>query len=148
MAKVKKLQCRHAMQSVTRSRRWAAYGDHASALHCGRAIAYEDAMDQLAHALSKDYSDSTIPDGLAVSANHGLSNRNLLRPLKAGLRRRAPRSRHPDHPGSAALHHPQLRLSANRAQGHRRCEAELEGRGRRIARPQHMPLHIFTRVSF
>lgn len=76
------------------------YKDAESAPHRARAIAYEQAMEQLAAKYPDDV-EARILWGLAVSANHDLNDKTYARPLKAAALLEPLFASHPQHPGVA-----------------------------------------------
>jgi hypothetical protein len=121
------------------------YKDHETVLHRQRALAYEQAMEQLAARYTDDV-EATILYALAVSANHDLNDKTFARPLKAAGLLEPLFAAYPQHPGVAhyLIHSYDYPPIASRG-------VEAAQRYAQVApdasHAQHMPSHIFTRVG-
>jgi tetratricopeptide (TPR) repeat protein len=121
------------------------YKDHATVPHRQRALAYEQAMEQLAATYPDDV-EAKILYALAVSANHDLNDKTFARPLKAAGLLDPLFPAYPQHPGVAhylihSYDYPPIAskgLEAAKRYAHIAPDA---------AHAQHMPSHIFTRVG-
>jgi hypothetical protein len=122
------------------------YNDHANTPHRKRALAYEDAMAKLAARYPKDL-EATVLYGLAVSANHDLSDGTYARPLKAAALLEPLFKAYPDHPG---VPHYIIHSYDYPPIAHKGIEAAKRYALVAADAPhaQHMPSHIFTRVGF
>ena len=122
------------------------YSDHANTPHRARALRYEEAMGKLAERYPNDL-EATILYGLAISANHDLSDGTYARPLKAAALLEPLFKAHPDHPGVPhyIIHSydypPIAQKGIEAAQRYAKVAADAP-------HAQHMPSHIFTRVGY
>ena len=76
------------------------YKDHATVPHRQRALAYEQAMEQLATTYPDDV-EAKILSALVISANHDLNDKTFARPLKAAALLEPLFAAYPQHPGVA-----------------------------------------------
>jgi tetratricopeptide (TPR) repeat protein len=110
-----------------------------------RALAYEQAMEQLAGKYPDDV-EAKILYALVVSGNHDLNDKTFARPLKAAGLLEPLFAAYPQHPGVAhylihSYDYPPIAskgLEAAKRYAHIAPDA---------AHAQHMPSHIFTRVG-
>jgi tetratricopeptide (TPR) repeat protein len=122
------------------------YKDHASTPHRTRALAYETAMEKLAQSHPDDV-EAKILYGLAVSANHDLTDKTFARPLKAVGILEPLFASLPQHPGVAhyMIHSYDYPPIANKGLEAAKRYAQVAPAA---AHAQHMPSHIFTRVGY
>jgi hypothetical protein len=124
----------------------ALYKDHATVPHRQRALAYEQAMEQLAATYPDDV-EAKILSALVISANHDLNDKTFARPLKAAALLEPLFVAYPQHPGVAhyLIHSYDYPPIASKG-------LEAAKRYANIApdasHAHHMPSHIFTRVGF
>jgi hypothetical protein len=124
----------------------ALYKDHATVPHRQRALAYEQAMEQLAATYPDDV-EAKILSALVISANHDLNDKTFVRPLKAAALLEPLFAAYPQHPGVAhyLIHSYDYPPIASKG-------LEAAKRYANIApdasHAHHMPSHIFTRVGF
>jgi tetratricopeptide (TPR) repeat protein len=122
------------------------YKDHATVPHRQRALAYEQAMEQLATTYPDDV-EAKILSALVISANHDLNDKTFARPLKAAALLEPLFAAYPQHPGVAhyLIHSYDYPPIAQKG-------LEAAKRYANIApdapHAHHMPSHIFTRVGF
>jgi hypothetical protein len=122
------------------------YKDHVATPHRARAIAYEEAMGALSARYPQDV-EAKVLYGLAVSANHDLSDATYERPLKAAALLEPLFKAYPDHPGVPhyIIHSydypPIAQKGIEAAQRYSKVAADAP-------HAQHMPSHIFTRVGY
>ena len=122
------------------------YKDHATVPHRQRALAYEQAMEQLAATYPDDV-EAKILSALIISANHDLNDKTFARPLKAAALLEPLFAAYPQHPGVAhyLIHSydypPIAPQGAGGGETLRRIAPDA-------AHAHHMPSHIFTRVGF
>jgi len=123
----------------------ALYRDHATVPHRQRALAYEQAMEQLVATYPDDV-EAKILYALTVSANHDLNDKTFARPLKAAGLLEPLFAAYPQHPGVAhyLIHSYDYPPIASKG-------LEAAKRYAQIApdapHARHMPSHIFTRVG-
>jgi tetratricopeptide (TPR) repeat protein len=121
------------------------YKDHATVPHRQRALAYEQAMAQLAARYPDDV-EAQILHALIVSGNHDLNDKTYARPLRAASLLEPLFASHPHHPGVAhyLIHSydypPIAHKGLEAAQRYAQTAADA-------GHAQHMPSHIFTRVG-
>jgi tetratricopeptide (TPR) repeat protein len=124
----------------------ALYAEFERTPHRPRALAYEQAMEQLAVKYPQDI-EAKILSALAVSANHDLNDKTYARPLKAAALLEPLFKSYPDHPGVAhyLIHSYDYPPIASKG-------LDAAKRYSRVApsasHAQHMPSHILTRVGF
>jgi len=124
----------------------ALFKDHANTPHRPRALAYEQAMENLAAKYPEDV-EAKILYALAVSANHELTDKTYARPLKAAGILDPLFASHAQHPGVAhylihSYDYPPIAAKGiEAAKRYARVAADA-------SHAQHMPSHIFTRVGF
>ncbi len=124
----------------------ALYKDHATVPHRQRALAYEQAMEQLAATYPDDV-EAKILSALVISANHDLNDKTFARPLKAAALLEPLFAAYTQHPGVAhyLIHSYDYPPIASKG-------LEAAKRYANIApdasHAHHMPSHIFTRVGF
>ncbi|HXH14459.1 MAG TPA: hypothetical protein VNP04_32430 [Alphaproteobacteria bacterium] len=123
----------------------ALYQDHATVPHRQRALAYEQAMEQLAATYADDV-EAKILYALALSANHDLNDKTFARPLKAAGLLEPLFAAYPQHPGVAhyLIHSYDYPPIAHKGLAAARRYAQIAPDA---AHAQHMPSHIFTRVG-
>ena len=121
------------------------YRDHAATPHRQRALAYEQAMEQLAAAYPDDV-EAKILYALTVSANHDLNDKTFARPLKAAGLLGPLFATYPRHPGVAhyLIHSYDYPPIASKGVEAAKRYAQIAPDA---AHAQHMPSHIFTRVG-
>lgn len=122
------------------------YDSHESTPHRARALAYEEAMEKVTVRYPDDM-EARILYALSLSANHDLSDKKFVRPLKAaGLLEPLFKS-HPNHPGVAhyLIHSYDYPPIADKGLVSARRYARIAPDA---AHAQHMPSHIFTRVGY
>jgi tetratricopeptide (TPR) repeat protein len=121
------------------------YQDHATVPHRQRALAYEQAMEQLAATYADDV-EAKILYALAVSANHDLNDKTFARPLKAAGLLEPLFAAYPQHPAVAhyLIHSYDYPPIANKGLEAAKRYAEVAPDA---SHAQHMPSHIFTRVG-
>ena len=123
----------------------ALYKDHATVPHRQRALAYEQAMEQLAATYPDDV-EAKILSALVISANHDLNDKTFARPLKAAALLEPLFAAYAQHPGVAhylihSYDYPPISskgLEAAKRYAHIAPDA---------SHAHHMPSHIFTRVG-
>jgi tetratricopeptide (TPR) repeat protein len=121
------------------------YTDHATVPHRQRALAYEQAMEQLAATYPDDV-EAKILSALVLSANHDLNDKTFARPLKAAALLEPLFATYAQHPGVAhyLIHSYDYPPVASKG-------LEAAKRYANIApdasHAHHMPSHIFTRVG-
>jgi tetratricopeptide (TPR) repeat protein len=122
------------------------YKDHATTPHRERALAYEQAMEQLAARYPGDV-EAKILHALAVSANHDLNDKTFARPLKAAAILEPLFAQYPEHPGVAhyLIHSYDYPPIAHKGLAAAQRYAKIAPDA---AHAQHMPSHIFTRVGY
>ncbi len=122
------------------------YRDHAGTPHRERAIAYEQAMERLAARYPDDV-EARILYALALSANHDLSDKTFVRPLKAASLLEPVFASLPNHPGAAhyLIHSYDYPPIAAKGLPAAKRYASIAPDA---AHAQHMPSHIFTRVGY
>jgi hypothetical protein len=122
------------------------YKDHATVPHRQRALAYEQAMEQLVDRHPDDV-EAKVLHALVVSGNHDLNDKTYARPLRAASLLEPLFASHPDHPGVAhyLIHSydypPIAHKGLEAAKRYAQTAADA-------AHAQHMPSHIFTRVGY
>jgi tetratricopeptide (TPR) repeat protein len=121
------------------------YTDHATVPHRQRALAYEQAMEQLA-ATYRDDVEAAILYALTVSANHDLNDKTFARPLKAASLLEPLFATYPRHPAVAhyLIHSYDYPPIAHKGLKAAKRYAEVAPDA---SHAQHMPSHIFTRVG-
>jgi len=124
----------------------ALYKDHATVPHRQRALAYEQAMEQLAGTYSDDV-EAKILSALVISANHDLNDKTFARPLKAAALLEPLFVTYPQHPGVAhylihSYDYPPIAPKGLEA------AKRYAGIAPDASHAHHMPSHIFTRVGF
>jgi Tetratricopeptide repeat len=122
------------------------YKDHATVPHRQRALAYEQAMEQLAATYPDDV-EATILSALVISANHDLNDKTFARPLKAVALLEPLFATYPQHPGVAhylihSYDYPPIASKGLEA------AKRYAGIAPDASHAHHMPSHIFTRVGF
>jgi tetratricopeptide (TPR) repeat protein len=121
------------------------YTDHATVPHRQRALAYEQAMGQVAAAYPDDV-EATILYALTVSANHDFNDKTFARPLKAAGLLEPLFVAYPRHPAVAhyLIHSYDYPPIAKKGLDAAKRYAEVAPDA---SHAQHMPSHIFTRVG-
>ena len=121
------------------------YTDHGTVPHRQRALAYEQAMEQLAATYPDDV-EATILYALTVSANHDLNDKTFARPLKAAGLLEPLFAAYPRHPAVAhyLIHSYDYPPIAQKGLDAAKRYAEVAPDA---SHAQHMPSHIFTRVG-
>ena len=121
------------------------YTDHATVPHRQRALAYEQAMEQLAATYPDDV-EAAILYALTVSANHDLNDKTFARPLKAAGLLEPLFGAYPRHPAVAhyLIHSYDYPPIAHKGLEAAKRYAEVAPDA---SHAQHMPSHIFTRVG-
>ena len=121
------------------------YTDHGTVPHRQRALAYEQAMEQLVAMYPNDV-EATILYALTVSANHDLNDKTFARPLKAAGMLEPLFATYPRHPAVAhyLIHSYDYPPIAHKGLGAAKRYAEVAPDA---SHAQHMPSHIFTRVG-
>jgi tetratricopeptide (TPR) repeat protein len=121
------------------------YMDHATVPHRQRALAYEQAMEQLAATYPDDV-EATILYALTVSANHDFNDKTFARPLKAADLLEPLFAAYPRHPAVAhyLIHSYDYPPIAQKGLDAAKRYAEVAPDA---SHAQHMPSHIFTRVG-
>ncbi|MGE3540761.1 MAG: hypothetical protein AB7N91_25390 [Candidatus Tectimicrobiota bacterium] len=124
----------------------ALYKDHATVPHRQRALAYEQAMEQLAATYPDDV-EATILSTLVISANHDLNDKTFARPLRAAALLEPLFTAYPQHPGVAhylihSYDYPPIAAKGLEA------AKRYAGIAPDASHAHHMPSHIFTRVGF
>jgi tetratricopeptide (TPR) repeat protein len=122
------------------------YKDYASTPHRTRALAYETAMEKLTQSYPDDV-EAKILYGLAVSANHDLTDKTFARPLKAVGILEPLFASLPQHPGIAhyIIHSYDYPPIASKGLEAAKRYAQIAPAA---AHAHHMPSHIFTRVGY
>lgn len=121
------------------------YKDHATVPHRQRALAYEQAMEQLAATYPDDV-EAKILSALVISANHDLNDKTFTRPLKAAALLGPLFAAYPQHPGVAhylihSYDYPPIASKGLEA------AKRYAGIAPDASHAHHMPSHIFTRVG-
>jgi hypothetical protein len=122
------------------------YREHPSTAHRPRALAYEQAMEQLAERYPDDV-EAKILHALIVSGNYDLNDKTYARPLQAARLLEPLFASHPHHPGVAhyLIHSydypPIAHKGLEAAKRYAQTAADA-------GHAQHMPAHIFTRVGY
>jgi hypothetical protein len=121
------------------------YQDHATVPHRQRALAYEQAMEQLAATYPDDI-EAKVLSALVISANHDLNDKTFARPLKAAALLEPLFATYPQHPGVAhylihSYDYPPIAAKGLEA------AKRYAGIAPDASHAHHMPSHIFTRVG-
>jgi len=122
------------------------YKDHETVPHRQRALAYEQAMEQLAATYPDDV-EAKILSALVISANHDLNDKTFARPLKAAALLEPLFAAYPQHPGVAhyLIHSYDYPPIAQKGLEAAKRYASIAPDA---SHAHHMPSHIFTRVGF
>ena len=122
------------------------YKDHATVPHRQRALAYEQAMEQLAATYPDDV-EAKILSALVISANHNFNDKTFARPLKAAALLGPLFATYPQHPGVAHYLIHSYDYPPIAAKGLEAAQ-RYAGIAPDASHAHHMPSHIFTRVGF
>ena len=122
----------------------AYYKDFAQRTERERQQARAEAYEKLAAKYPKD-DEAQIFYAVYLAATQSLNDKTYGPTLKAAGILEQQFKKYPQHPGRRALPHPQLRLSADRAEGRERRAPLREDRAGRAARAAHALAHLHAR---